>query len=737
MISQMLSFRPSVWTGHSRMESRFSVLLVLGLLLGGGILFPGGKLDAQEQRNLRHILIATENVANKLLAAAQSGTDFKMLARRYSLDVGTKILGGDLDWVSPGQMEPEFSLAAFSIPEIGGFTTCKTRYGWHVIQYVDQRGVVKKEPSDKGADSGGANPETADKGKSEVNSPNNPLPVNPSADRNEDITWQISFSDRTYTPGKNGETPQIDLTIRATNKSETALKVIDPVLWPLGLIVRYQFGKLNVPVNAPEGYSRSKFKLEEIAPGATIQRSFKLQDYVDVSQNWPIVRVIWRGDTLFDRSSKQEILPTGQDSLQKMKSRWRFYRSGEANFNLLPEVKSDERWVVCIFSSGRIWIELNNNEAIPGLNAAIVSSIRKGDWDKRPFDFFNNQVLRFGLSAQSTGNQGIEIPSSAQFTGVVNRGDFIALPTKLSNSALGFGQRFGLSITDGAQLSTKNGSIIGRIILEEGDPLRRLEERNGEKKTSQITLALAWPYDLIPDRTRKAMEKSSEEKVDLQKKEVSTPKVKTVEAKKPILQQSPKEILKKEEERAKVREKAKQSTLEKVIETKPAQVLVPLPRIQMETSNGTFLIQLFENDAPNTVAHFIHLVESGFYDGLTFHRRVRTDSSEGFVQGGSPDGTSAGKLDYTIVDEPSIKRPAKKYSVVMARHHTRDNSASTQFFIALDDLDYLNGQYTVFGEIINGQQSAMRLDSRSTIKSMKVLSKRDREYKFKKFNQSQ
>ena len=111
------------WTSSSDRGwsvKKWGLLALLALLF---VSSASTGVEAQEQRKLRHILVANEQVANKLLAAAKSGTDFKAMARRYSLDVGTKILGGDLDWVSPGQMEPEFSRAAFDIPEVGGFAT--------------------------------------------------------------------------------------------------------------------------------------------------------------------------------------------------------------------------------------------------------------------------------------------------------------------------------------------------------------------------------------------------------------------------------------------------------------------------------------------------------------------------------------------------------------------------------------------------------------------------------------
>ena len=193
--------------------------------------------DAQEQRHLQHILVATEKVADRIIEVIDEGRDFKTLARKYSLDVGTKILGGDLGWVHYGAMEPEFSAAGFAIEKPMGLGKCKTRYGWHVIQFIETRGEPIENPP---------KPQQRDRSQPAEN-PVSPVPV--AGDRNEDLEWTIAFSKRSVSPGED-----VELVIGVRNKSGEALEVLDPVLWPLGLIVRYQFGKLNVPLGLPEGF---------------------------------------------------------------------------------------------------------------------------------------------------------------------------------------------------------------------------------------------------------------------------------------------------------------------------------------------------------------------------------------------------------------------------------------------------------------------------------------------------
>ena len=699
--------------GHGWNSSRWVLTVLVSMVFIGS---TSSSVEAQEQRKLRHILVANESVANKLLAAAKAGTDFKAMARRYSLDVGTKILGGDLDWVSPGQMEPEFSRAAFDIAEVGGFTTCKTRYGWHVIQFVEIRGAEKpKPPVDQPKDTPPVQPDSG----SGSDAAKKPVPVDPMADRNEDLGWSVSFSDRTYSPGD-----EIQFTIQVTNKTDRELQVLDPKLWPLGMIVRYQFGRMNVPVVIPEKMAQEKFRNEMLPAGGKIQRSFSLKDYLGFEEMWPIVRVIWRGDILFNRFDEFKLDTAFIEDLEKTRSRWRFYRSDEANFNQLPLVKSGDRWYLCLFSNGRIWIELDP-QVFPALREWIISDVREAKWDKVRLDVVSGEGIFFGLVDRGAATgvpYGKPVDRSRAIDGL-EKGDFVALPTKLSDGTIGYGKRFGIVINSSAR-QFNGGLKIGSIALEEGDPINRIEARKRAQQESQVTLALAWPRALLPERTVKAIEGTAEE---TPKKEPASNEGTTAIGEKPTVTLSPSAPAGKNP-------KSVQKPVPVQNEPKPAPAaLKPLPTVFMETDNGSFLIRLFEDEAPNTVAHFIHLVENGFYDGKTFHRRVQTGSSKGFIQGGSPDGTSAGVLDYTIRDEPNVKRPAKLYSLVMARHHTRPNSASSQFLIALDNLSYLNGTYTVFGEIISGQKSAMRLSEGSKIKRITVRNKRDRDYTFEKF----
>lgn len=120
--------------------------------------------------------------------------------------------------------------------------------------------------------------------------------------------------------------------------------------------------------------------------------------------------------------------------------------------------------------------------------------------------------------------------------------------------------------------------------------------------------------------------------------------------------------------------------------------------IYLKLKNGTVVIELFPDKAPQHVARIKDLTRKGFYDGLTFHRVI-----DGFmVQTGDPKGDGTGGSGQKISAEFS-NSPHKRGVVSMARAQD-PNSADSQFFIVLQDSPFLDGQYTVFGRVISGME---------------------------------
>ncbi len=120
--------------------------------------------------------------------------------------------------------------------------------------------------------------------------------------------------------------------------------------------------------------------------------------------------------------------------------------------------------------------------------------------------------------------------------------------------------------------------------------------------------------------------------------------------------------------------------------------------LTLTTDSGDIVIKMRPDLAPKHVEQITKLAEEGFYDGLTFHRVI-----DGFMaQGGCPDGTGMGGYKDNIPAEFSSE-PHVRGVCSMARAQN-PNSASSQFFICLDDATFLDGQYSVWGVVESGME---------------------------------
>ncbi|MDB9971624.1 peptidylprolyl isomerase [Alphaproteobacteria bacterium] len=118
----------------------------------------------------------------------------------------------------------------------------------------------------------------------------------------------------------------------------------------------------------------------------------------------------------------------------------------------------------------------------------------------------------------------------------------------------------------------------------------------------------------------------------------------------------------------------------------------------LELKDGIVTIEMKPEVAPNHVARITELVKEGFYDGLKFHRVIA-----GFMaQTGDPQGNGTGGSGKNLKAEFNNERHIKG-TLSMARAQSPD-SADSQFFICLDDAPHLNGQYTVWGQVIDGME---------------------------------
>jgi len=137
--------------------------------------------------------------------------------------------------------------------------------------------------------------------------------------------------------------------------------------------------------------------------------------------------------------------------------------------------------------------------------------------------------------------------------------------------------------------------------------------------------------------------------------------------------------------------------------------------IKIETEHGDILIELYPDSAPNTVANFKALAGKGFYDGLKFHRVIA-----GFMaQGGDPEGTGRGGPGYKVKAEFNARKHVRG-TVAMARSSDPD-SAGSQFYICFAPQPHLDGQYTIFGQVVEGMDVVDQIKQGDVMNKVTVL----------------
>lgn len=135
--------------------------------------------------------------------------------------------------------------------------------------------------------------------------------------------------------------------------------------------------------------------------------------------------------------------------------------------------------------------------------------------------------------------------------------------------------------------------------------------------------------------------------------------------------------------------------------------------IEME-KGGQVVLELFEKDAPNTVANFEKLANNEFYDGLTFHRII-----PGFVsQGGCPKGNGTGGPGWTIKCEIN---PNKHVTGALSMAHAGPNTGGSQFFIVHEPQPHLDGVHTVFGQVVEGMDIVLNMKQGDVMKQVRVI----------------
>src|SRR5579875_833694 len=128
----------------------------------------------------------------------------------------------------------------------------------------------------------------------------------------------------------------------------------------------------------------------------------------------------------------------------------------------------------------------------------------------------------------------------------------------------------------------------------------------------------------------------------------------------------------------------------------------------IHTTAGDIELELFDEDAPQTVANFRRLAAEGFYDGIAFHRVIR----DFMIQGGCPQGTGTGGPGYTFEDEIN---PHKVVRGALAMANAGPNTNGSQFFIVTAQAaPWLDGKHTVFGQVTAGMDAVDAIEALPT-----------------------
>ncbi|MDY2729731.1 MAG: peptidylprolyl isomerase [Clostridiales bacterium] len=140
---------------------------------------------------------------------------------------------------------------------------------------------------------------------------------------------------------------------------------------------------------------------------------------------------------------------------------------------------------------------------------------------------------------------------------------------------------------------------------------------------------------------------------------------------------------------------------------------LPIATIEIE-NYGTVKAELYPKIAPNTVDNFISLSNSGFYNGLTFHRVIK----DFMIQGGDPKGDGTGGPDYAIKGEftsNGFENSLKHTEGVLSMARSRQpDSAGSQFFIMTSTSSHLDGEYAAFGKVIEGMDIVKKIQEVKT-----------------------
>ena len=604
----------------------------------------------------------------------------------------------------------------FLIDKIGGVIKARTQYGWHVVEYNDVRYVKT---------TGATPPPTTQPEKPKQPTRPQPPTTRPQPDktaekaterprtnrpgRKKDVNITLAFEASRHQPGQD-----VRFTLEFENASDKIMNIFNPDLWPLGLSGRYD-GRLGAPQVEFKG--RDQAAAAEPAgglyldadAGSKTSRTFRLQDHVKSVDDWPTIRMRWSAKEFFRNLSVVYPQVARHPDYEDWQLRWSRYGSRYERFAVLPRFEAGGTWYARFYfgrSPRNLWVKLED-PGIPGLMDYFLTMVQDGGLVRVPFT--ERVAGKWIYDSDDGGN-------TPMFT--LPKGWKADEPEAYSLTLLAErfpdGDRVGpkLLFTLGDPADGKGRRVpIGRAVMNKEMLDAVAENRlNDRLMAPVITLVQLYTEEILPARIREGLvgpSAGSTTRPSTQNPQPTTtkPKTGTSGSNAGASDSNPKPAM------------------------GPVRLQQPRPMVEIVVNNSVLTVELFEDEAPNTVANFVKLVQDGFYDGLTFHSRSENELNRGWMQGGSPSGTETGTARFTIPDELNESLSHRRGTLAMAgRRDGVANSASCQFFVCFDPQPQLDGKFTIFGRVVTGLEELEKLTPPATIRKATVVRKRDHDY---------
>ena len=488
------------------------VALTLSLFVLGGIVYSRA---SDEERRVRHILVATEADANSILDRIYKGEAFEDLCRDHSMDETTQKRGGDIGWI--GEDSWPGVDRVFELDELGEKLVVESPRGWHVVEWTDRR--EKQESYDLPVAMNAYSTASADsEGVAETPAQNAapPEPSPPTVEqrtkkseermekrkrarrrrnlRNDDLHFELMADRNGYVPGE-----PIECTIRVTNRTDEPRQVFNPDLWCLGLEGRYQGRGTNLRIAKPISEVAAEDLGYWLPPRSNVERKFVLQDVAGEVAAWPTIRLIWRATDFYEALATRFAEEAAKEEHQDLLDRWYFNVSEPLLFNVLPIAPGNEQWYACFYigrSSDNVWVRLEDPKA-GDVYESWFKQVREG------------KLNDFSLE---------EIQSGEYIGGFAEQATPIALDSATARSVEPYS--LVLARVKGADSDQVGGRVFFTLVNPDRDspalPLgkvvlnkRRLDRLVWEERLQlahQVHMVELYREDMVPTRIRRAME---------------------------------------------------------------------------------------------------------------------------------------------------------------------------------------------------------------------------------------